>query len=491
MNLLDRVILGLAPQRGLARLRARSAASAMMHYAAATTGRRGASWSRATGADADAAASRRNRIAYVSRDMVRNAPYATRAQAVIAANVVGDGIVPKVIGGGKRESEAFTRALLAHVDTTAIDADGRSNLYGLQRLVMNTVVESGECLIRRRWRTRADGLPIPMQIQVLEPDFIDSGKSGKADNGNSIREGIEYDAIGRRVAYWLFPQHPGSAYIFGQSRAWESKRYPADDFLHIYRQDRPGQMRGVSWFAPVALQLQDLEDYQDAQVLKQKVSACFAGFRVSPDADTGTDPAELSASIQPGRIQNLAPGEDIRFAQPPSVDGYDEFTKAVLRSVAAGMGITAEALTGDLSGVNFSSGRMGWQQMERNISAWQWLMLIPQMMQPLGDWLIQAWAMEQQRIPGAGLALSWTPPRRIIIDPNKETAALRDMVRAGFTSRQAVIREFGFDPDEVLKEQAEDARAADAAGLVFDSDARSDAAQQPAQQRDEGQANGQ
>lgn len=162
MNILDRVILGVSPARGLARLRARSAASALMNYNAATTGRRGASWSRATGADADAAASRRNRIAYVSRDMVRNAPYATRAQAVIAANVVGDGIVPKVVGGGKRETEVFTRALRAHLDTTAIDADGRSNLYGLQRLVMNTVVESGECLIRRRWRTRADGLPMLM-----------------------------------------------------------------------------------------------------------------------------------------------------------------------------------------------------------------------------------------------------------------------------------------------------------------------------------------
>lgn len=487
MNILDRLIAVFAPDRGLRRVRARTALRAMMNYNATTQTSRGGAWTRARGSDADAAAARRDRLAWISRDMVRNTPFATRAQAVIANNVIGDGIIPKVQGGSKRQQAELRRLIEDHLDTVAIDADGRNNLYGLQRLAMNTIVEAGEVLIRRRLRQRSDGLPLALQMQVLEPDFIDTSREGATASGGIIREGIEYDAIGRRIAYWLFQEHPGARVAYRNGVSFVSRRVPASEILHVYRPDRPGQMRGVSWFAPVAMPLQDLDDHQDAQLMRQKIAACFAAFRTSPDGDdaqpaasaTASDPAQLS-TLSPGRIQTLMPGEDIVFATPPRVEGYDEFSRSVLRSVAAGMGITYEALSGDLSGVNFSSARMGRMEMDRNVSAWQWLMLIPQMMQPIGAWIVEQWAIERMQRPGGDLKLTWVPPHRVLIDPTREIPALRDKVRAGFASRQSIIREFGSDPELVLEEQIEDAKAADAAQMTFDSDGRSAAAGQPA-----------
>ena len=127
----------------------------------------------------------------------------------------------------------------------------------------------GEVLVRR-----VRGGPsraIPMQIQVLEPDYLDPSRDG-ARGGNEVREGIEYDPAGRRVAYWLFDRHPGEWRTLTRATL-ESRRVPASEVLHVYRQDRPGQMRGVSWFAPIALQLQDLADHQEAQLLRQKIAA--------------------------------------------------------------------------------------------------------------------------------------------------------------------------------------------------------------------------
>lgn len=484
MNLLDRLIASVAPQRALARARARVVLQALMHYDVLSPGGRTRSL-RGRGTDADSAAGGRERLAHIARDLVRNSPLAARAQQVIASNVVGDGIIPKITGGSERARADLLRRIEDHLDTTAIDAEGRANIYGLQRLAINTVVDAGECLIRFRPRRMEDGLPLPFQLQILEPDYLDTGRDGSLPGGGLIREGIEYDPQGRRVAYYLFREHPGG----GWRRAvdFRSVRVPAETVTHVYRQDRPGQMRGVSWFAPIALKLRDIEDHDEAQLMRQKIAACFAAFRVQPDADfdTETDDAGMT-TLTPGRIQNLMPGEDIRFADPPGVSGYDDFTRSVLRSVAAGMGITYEALSGDLSQVNFTSGRMGRMEMDRNVSAWQWLMMVPQMCLPVGRWTVEAW---RASVPGMGreeIRLDWVPPHRALVDPTREVPALANKVRAGFASRRGVISELGFDPERVMAEIKADADDADAMGLVFDTDPRRVSAAGLTQVRQEG-----
>ncbi|NJL19359.1 MAG: phage portal protein, partial [Bdellovibrionaceae bacterium] len=66
------------------------------------------------------------------------------------------------------------------------DADGQLDFAGIQALVARTVVESGECLVRFRLRRPGDGLAIPLQLQVLEPDFLDHTKTQKTDTGYII-----------------------------------------------------------------------------------------------------------------------------------------------------------------------------------------------------------------------------------------------------------------------------------------------------------------
>ncbi len=465
MTILDKMIGFVSPTAELRRVRARMASNVarrvLANYDAATVGRRGKSW-KVSATDADGAAARRQRLAWISRDMIRNTPFAARAQHVIASNVVAAGILPKaVFPADSPLAIEWERDVKRHFDSSSIDADGQSTLYGLQKLAVMAVVDAGEVLVRRRRRRNSDGLPLPFQIQVIEADFLDTAKEGAADRGGMIREGIEFDRLGRRVAYWLFDEHPGSTSTILR-RGGASKRVAASEIIHIYRQDRPGQRRGVSWFAPVALALQDFADNQDAKLMQQKIAACFAAFVVDLDGGSeevvggGAVEDDPISSIQPGAVYHLDGTQEVKFATPPSADGFDEFSRVVLRSVAMGLGITYESLTGDLSTVNFSSARIGRLEMNRNVEAWQWHMIVPQMLEKIAVWMLEAWAMKSGRAEVLDVVVTWSPPPLTMADPRLEAAAAKGRRALGLTSRQGEQRALGFDPDEVHREQLED-----------------------------------
>lgn len=453
-----------------------------MHYRAARLGRNSDSLNPSR-ADADRASTDRARIAAYMRDMIRNTPFAARGQAVITNNVVGDGIIPKLEIRSKmtERAKAFysdlgLRMIEDSLDTTAIDMRGLQNLYGLQRLVTNTIADAGEVLIRRH-RVETDGRTLPLKLEVLEPDYIDSSRLGRAEDGGEIREGIEYNAAGQRVAYWLYTQHPGGDYILGRN-SFLSERVPAADILHVFRVDRPGQSRGVSWFSPVAEKLMIFDDYEDAQLIRQQIASCFTAFRRLGSSGEA-EKINLGGKLSPGSIMDIGIEDEMAFANPPGVDGYDEFTGRVLRAAAMGLGITYESLTGDLTGVNFSSARIGRLEMDRNVSSWQWLMMVPMMMQPLGEWILEAWADAEPRLWNLpdfkqNFKMTWVPPVRILVDPAREFSALNEAVRSGFQSRQGVVRQLGVDPERLRAEQLEDKLEADRLGLLFDSDPRAD-----------------
>jgi lambda family phage portal protein len=337
---------------------------------------------------------------------------------------------------------------------------------------MGAVVESGEVLIRRRLRTQADGYALPYQLQVLESDYLDTSRDGPVQNGNLIQNGIEIDAIGRRVAYWIYPNHPGSN-NWSTTRGAQSTRVDAANILHIYRVDRPGQMRGMSWFAPVVLRMRDFADFTDAQLVRQKIAACFAAFIKTAegyegDLESGQNyPLE---SFEPGMIERLRPEEDVTFATPPTTQDFASYSMVTLREIAVGLGITYETLTSDLTSVNFSSGRMGFLEFQRNIDAWRWLMLMPQMMDGVARWTNEALSLATGVRSQA--QFTWTPPRREYIDPSSEITASVNAIRGGLTTRSEEIRKLGMDPAEIDAENAADNARADELGLIYESDAR-------------------
>jgi lambda family phage portal protein len=208
--------------------------------------------------------------------------------------------------------------------TDEADAAGLCVFYGLQALVFRSVIECGECFVRMKIDKK--NATVPLKLQVLESEYLDSSKDQMLANGNVIRSGIEFDKTGKRVTYYLYKEHPGDSSF----ASLESVRIPAGEILHIYKPLRPGQIRGEPWLSNVLLKLHELDQYEG-----KKTAAMFAGFvtRLDPDSEM--------------------------FGEREANNGGTAFTGLEPGTM----------LTGDLSSVNYSSIRAGLVEFRRKCAS--------------------------------------------------------------------------------------------------------------------------
>jgi lambda family phage portal protein len=469
MNFIDQVVAVFNPQAAIRRVQSREALGRMRNYDAASKSRRTKDWRASDGSANTVNGNSLHIIRNRSRDLVRNNSYAKKAVNTIANNTIGCGIQANIspLKGAKAKGEKVKAWWDAWVsDPRACDFDEQLTFAGIQHLAMKSIAESGECLLLKR---RVANREIPIQVQILEGDYIDTSKDVRVvDGGGWITNGVEFDANGKRVGYWLFKKHPGE---YGQVA---SQMVKADDVLHLYIKERPGQVRGMPMATSAMLRLRDFEDYEDAELVRQKIASCFAVFFQDGDPasapDTGTTDDTLER-VEPGIIETLPPGKTAVFAQPPTTQNYADYSRKILQGIAAGFGTTYESMTGDLSNVNFSSGRMGWLEMLRQIEVWQELTIIPTLCQGVFRWFMDGVQIaKDSKAKFEDLSITWTSPARGMIDPVKEAEGIKTLVRAGLKSWSEAIREQGYDPAQVRAEMIADFKAFAAAGIIVESD---------------------
>jgi lambda family phage portal protein len=475
MNPFERLLATIAPRAALRRQAARLQLDQMRRYDATARGRRTDGWV-TQGSSADAASGpnygvMRDR----ARDLVRNNPYAAKVVDVWVANLIGSGWSFKARDPRRngRRGETVTQLVRDWMaDPLQCDFFGLQNFDGLIAQAVRCWKESGEVLIRARTPSRetmeALGLRVPLQLQVLEPDWIDENHDTPAgEGGGYTRRGIVYSADQRRSAYWLYNYHPGeSAHI---ATSIVSSKVPADEIIHLFTPSRPGMTRGVSCLAPVMLRLRDLGDLLDARLMKEKVAACLAAAVVDLDG-VGNQKSTIGDRLEPGGVVRLGPGQDIRTINPPAAGEIDRVIRTYLLEIAAGAGITYEELTGDYSGNSFTQGRMGWIGFQRRLQSETWQLLVPLLFDRVWRW----WSARASIVGIAtdGMSSDWTPPRRELYDPQSETSSTLSRMRAGLLPPQEAIRADGYEPDEVIRLYQEWNRQLDSAGVVLDSDPR-------------------
>lgn len=395
-----------------------------------------------------------------SRELVRNNPYASKAMRVLSSNRIGTGIMATI--------NDKSVAALWKKWVKVCDADWNYDLYGLQKLISNTEAESGECLIRFRYRKMSDGLPVPLQLQLLEPDFIDTAKNETLKNKGWIQNGIEFSPIGERVAYWLFNQHPGENII---NTTIKSSRVPASDVIHSFDRKRPGQMRGVPILAPVMMTANDLNEYLEATLVRKSAEACIAAFVETDDEDRsiGDESQQDQMRIEelaPGMVQYLSKGEKITFTNPSASTGDVGYTNDRLHAIAAGIGITYEQLTGDLSQVNYSSIRAGTLDFRREIEQWQWLNFVPSVLNRVMEKFLDT-AFAAGLIQTVEIEYDWTTPRFDWVDPLKDVQGEELELTMGLKTWSEAVRARGFNPDLLLEELKAEREKFKAAGIEY------------------------
>ena len=454
-------------------------------YEGAATGRRLASWQPGDEGvntllfrDASLMRSR-------SRDLVRRNTWATNALDSLVANLIGTGIKPQSTYSDPALKEQIQSLWLDW--TKEADAHGLCGFYGLQALVARAMIEGGEVLVRFRNREERDGLVVPLQLQVLEPEHLPASMNQDLPNGHRIRAGIEFNKIGQRVAYHLYREHPGESPMLYQSG--DMSRVPASEICHIFKPLRPGQLRGEPWFAQALVKLQDLDQYDDAELVRKKTAALIAGFITKPDPDLGVageddkeadEDGAAPVTWTPGTMQVLLPGENVTFSDPTDVGStYGEFMRTQLRAVAMGLGLSYEQLSGDLTGVNYSSIRAGMLEFRRRMEQLQRAVLVHQFCRPVWRrWMDQAVLSGTLEMPEYRKNwrkyqdVKWIPQGWSWVDPQKETTASILAIRAGLISRAEAVSRNGLDIEQLDNEVAADNQRADGLNLEFDSDPR-------------------
>jgi lambda family phage portal protein len=412
-----------------------------------------------------------------ARDLEQNSDYVAKFLQLIEVNVIGEhGVRLQAkarTSRGKPDSRTnriIERAWNDWARPGSCSADGRLSWQDIQRLAARSIARDGEVIIRL---VRGNGL----KLIVYEADYLDQElNSDRTDSTDQIIQGIEVARTGEPVAYHLLKRHPGDAGIWQDPRR-EHERVPAADILHIYRSDRPGQIRGASWLAPAMIHLLMLNRYERAEMAAAEISAKKLGFYKTPTGDWLEESDDATEYGLPNDINGLGmtelpAGVDMGLLDPNHpVTAFGDYVRAVLRGIATGLGVSYHALSGDLTAVSFSSIRSGTlEERDRWRSIQQWII------QHLHQRVFDAWITESVGNLGVSAAelnrvnlAAWQPRGWQWVDPQKDINAALTAHEAGLISLSDIAAAQGRDLESVYEQIQKDAELAKQYGLVTEA----------------------
>lgn len=418
-----------------------------------------------------------------SRTLERNNPTAKGGIDSFVSNMVGTDISPIWHLDNQEQKEE----LQALWDDSKAEADyyGVSDFDGVVELAARSTVRDGEVLGRFHEVSPSEGLLVPLQVQLLEADHLDLAYNDISPDGNEIRFGIEWQN-GRRKKYWLWNDHPGESFLTRTNMT--RVPVPVDDITHVFRPLRAGQARGYGWLAPIIVKLNDIDIWDDAEVVRKKAAALWGGFIYadSPVSNTrvGTPGKQdkavpTSITLNPGTFPVLPNGYKIDFSKTADVgNNYLDFLKAQFRIVARGLGITYEQLSGDLSGVTYTSLRAGLIEFRRLCETLVLRTVVFQFCRPyVNRWVRTAVLSGAATTISVGEYLnnrrmfhrvSWNPDGWDFTDPVKDRVAELMDIRNGIEPRGQKIAKRGGNINRVDRQNQAEQQQAYSMGLVYD-----------------------
>jgi lambda family phage portal protein len=456
-----------------------------------------------------------------SRDLMRNDGWAAGSVMRILDNTVGAGMkllaIPhysalKLYGKGfdakwAAEFGAAAEALYTEYSNDIghwNDVARQLTVGQQQRLALRHQLIDGESLLVNYWRPDLvgyGGACYATSSLVVDPDLLSNPYDGV--DTRHFRGGVEIDDDGVPVAYHIRRAHQSDFYNALESMQWV--RVVAEDedgwrrVIHTYERDRAGQHRGVGVFTPVLARMKMLARYYGVELQAATLQATLGLFMVSPfdhemlaSSVTGGDedslmhryldmrdgwrqenPALFNGTV----IPVLSPGEDVKTvtAAHPH-DAFEAFSAAMLRTMAAALGTSAEQVTQDWSKTNYSSARAALLEAWKTLVRRREEFIIGTAAPLYATWLREAFERRLLPLPRNApdfveratsyARCTFLGPGRGWIDPVKERQGSVLGMDAGLSTLQHEAAEnSGRDWREILDQRAIEMAAFDERGL--------------------------
>ena len=504
-NILDRAVAAIAPIHAAKRAAARAALSVIDsgygNYGANQTKKSLRGWNYHGGSSKEDIEDNLDVLRQRSRDAYMGIPTAAAALKTMRTNVVASGLVPapqidgEFLGLTAQQTEELQAQIVREfglwADTPICDAERVDNFWKLQQLAFISSLMNGDVISLLPFKPHP-GQPYDLRIKLIEADRVCSPDgfdrltpcTVNGHNVHSIVQGVETDADGMVVAYWICNRHPLGSNSAADAEGIQWNRVEAygaktgrRNVLHVMSRERIGQRRGVPLLAPVLEALKQLGRYTDAEITAAVLSAMFTVFVKSAAPNDGRPfgemipPEELideqdksSIELAPGAIIDLNPGEEVQFADPKHpVNGYDAFTNATIRLIGAALEIPPEVMLKQFT-TSYSAARGALNEFWRTCGMHRdWF--TDDFCQPIyEEWFAEAVARGRIKAPGffsdpairkAYVSCSWNGPARTNLNPVQEVDAAIKRQDAGFsTAQEETAQMTGGDYNRNIKQRA-------------------------------------
>jgi lambda family phage portal protein len=307
--------------------------------------------------------------------LIANSPSAASFVNTWVTSLVSTGPIARSMHPDQATRKLLEKAWGRFVDHA--DAEGRGDLTAFLTKAVRNLVAFGESFVQMPIVERR------LKLKLIASEQVDTNWTRQIEDGRAIFSGVEVYANGKVLAYWTLRYQTDLPWL---PMVYPPDRISGDDMLHVFDPPTPGSVRGLSWLSPVATRLLELDRLEDALLARANTSALFCGFIRDVDNTAGFQTGQTTRdgrpelSMEPVALRVLPPGCEVQFpANMPDTAGASDFLKHILRTIAAGGGVPASLLTGDLSDVNYSSARMGIQQFKRSCSRIQQTQLVAQL----------------------------------------------------------------------------------------------------------------
>ena len=475
MNILDRVVGWVSPQRGFARVAWRDA---LRHYDAGDGSRLNANWRAVNTSAEHTDRYSRDAVRARARDLERNSDMLNALIGAFGRNVVGGGFTLQAETGDTGLNQQIEKLWAQWCKKRSCDVTGTQSLSQLLRMAVRRKKVDGGMLFVKRYTA---GGVLPFKLQAMEVDELDGSTIAARQKGNRVCGGIEYTPYNKPVGYWF------RQYTIDGIASPEPVYVDAKDVIFYFSKRRPSQLREMSDMAQALTRIRDANEFMVAEDTKQRVQAsvALAIKRVHPQGVGRPNIGGAGAKgytrqmFTPGMVTELNAGDEVQLINPQGqASDASTYVRLLQRLVASGQGLSYEAVARDMSGSTYSSTRQN--LIEDGLTYADEVELLVEVIDEIYEsFLISAVLAGKINVPDfwdqkeVYFPHKWVKPPKPWIDPAKEATAVMTALKTGQKTFKQVAAENGADWRDQVDDIAEvlayaqEAHGLDLGSMIF------------------------